>query len=40
MYLSRLVGAAVEVNAYPDIKTAFETDAKKAFGKTILHWNI
>ena len=40
MYLSRLVGAAVEINAYPDIKTAFETDAKKAFGKTILHWNI
>ena len=40
MYLSRLVGAIVEVNAYPDIKKAFETDAKKAFGKTILHWNI
>ena len=40
MYLSRLVGNTVEVNTYPDIKRAFEIDAKKAFGKTILHWNI
>ena len=40
MYLSRLVGNIVEVNAFPDIKKAFETDAKKAFGKTILHWNL
>lgn len=40
MYLSRLVSNTVEVNTFPDIKTAFEIDAKKAFGKTILHWNI
>ncbi len=40
MYLSRLVGNTVEVNAFPDIKKAFETDTKKAFGKTILHWNL
>ena len=40
MYLSRLVGRTVEVNTFADIKTAFEVDAKKAFGKTILHWNL
>ena len=40
VYLSRLVGSTVEINAFPDIKKAFETDAKKAFGKTILHWNL
>lgn len=40
MYLSRLVGNTVEVNAFPDIKRAFEIDTKKAFGKTILHWNL
>ena len=38
--LSRLVGSVVEVNAFPDIKKAFETDIRKAFGKTILRWNI
>ncbi len=40
MYLSRLIGNIVEVDAFPDIKKAFEIDAKKAFGKTILHWNL
>ncbi|MBQ3264734.1 MAG: alcohol dehydrogenase catalytic domain-containing protein [Ruminococcus sp.] len=40
VYLSRLVGNVVEINKYADIKEAFETDIKKAFGKTILHWNI
>ena len=40
IYLSRLVGSTVEINRFADIKEAFEIDIKKAFGKTILHWNI
>ena len=40
IYLSRLVGNIVEINKYADIKEAFEVDIKKAFGKTIMHWNI
>lgn len=40
IYLSRLVSSTVEINKFADIKEAFETDIKKAFGKTILHWNI
>ena len=40
MYLSRLVGNTVEIKKFSDIKEAFEIDIKKAFGKTILHWNI
>ena len=40
IYLSRLVGNVVEINKYADIKEAFEVDIKKAFGKTIMHWNI
>ena len=40
LYLSRLVGNTVEINRFADIKTAFETDIKKAYGKTILHWNL
>lgn len=40
IHLSRLVGNTVEVNRFTDIKEAFETDIKKAFGKTVLHWNI
>lgn len=39
-YLSRLVGNIVEINDFPDIKRAFEIDTRKAFGKTILHWNL
>lgn len=39
-YLGRLVGNIVEVNEFRDIALAFETDAQKAFGKTIMHWNI
>ena len=39
-YLSRLVGHTVEVNTFADIKTAFELDTRKAFGKTIMHWNL
>ena len=40
LYLSRLVGNIVEVNRFADIKNAFETDIKKAYGKTIMHWNL
>ena len=40
LYLSRLVGCVTEVNTFSDIKKAFELDAKKACGKTILHWNL
>ena len=40
IYLSRLVGNTVEINQFSDIKEAFEIDIKKAFGKTILHWNL
>ena len=40
LYLSRLIGEVVEVNTFADVKRAFETDAKKAFGKTIMRWNI
>ena len=40
VYLSRLIGSTIEVNAFADIKKAFEQDTRKAFGKTILHWNI
>ena len=40
IHLSRLVGNTVEINKFADIKEAFETDIKKSFGKTVLHWNI
>lgn len=40
IYLSRLVGNTVEINRFADIKETFEIDIKKAFGKTILHWNL
>ena len=40
IYLSRLVGSTVEINTFADIKRAFELDTRKAFGKTILHWNL
>lgn len=40
VFLSRLIGNVTEVNEFSDIKKAFELDTKKAFGKTILHWNI
>ena len=40
VYLSRLVGHVVEVNTFADIKKAFELDTRKAFGKTVMHWNL
>lgn len=39
-YLGRLVGNVVEVNTFADIKKAFELDTRKAFGKTVMHWNL
>ncbi len=39
-YLSRLVSNVVEINNFSDIKKAFDTDAKKSYGKTIMHWNL
>ena len=40
LYLTHLVANTVEINKFSDIKEAFEIDIKKAYGKTILHWNI
>lgn len=38
-YLSRLVGAVVEVNTIEDMTKAFELDIQKPAGKTIMIWN-
>ena len=39
-YLARLISNRVHINSFSDIKKAFELDAQKAFGKTILLWEI
>lgn len=39
-YLKRLVNKTIEVNNFQDIKTAFDYDKNKSFGKTVLHWNL
>lgn len=39
-YLRRIVSNVVDVKNYSDISNAFETDIRKSFGKTIIHWNI
>ena len=39
-YLHRLVGNVVEVNTFADLNRAFDLDARKAYGKTVMHWNI
>ena len=39
-YLSALVGAVVPVSSIKDIAFAFQTDARKAMGKTIMEWNM
>ncbi len=39
-YLTRLIGNVVEVNTFADMTKAFELDTRKAFGKTIMHWNL
>lgn len=38
-YLECLVDSVIEVNDMADFVTAFETDIRKAGGKTIMHWN-
>lgn len=40
IYLSRLVSSTVDIRRFADIREAFETDIRKAYGKTVLHWNI
>ncbi len=39
-YLTHIIGNVVEVSDFADIKNAFEIDTRKAFGKTIMHWNL
>ena len=39
-YLSALVGSVVEVREVRDIAAAFEADARKPMGKTIMEWNM
>ena len=38
-YLECLIDSVVEVNEMKDFVTAFETDIRKAGGKTIMQWN-
>ncbi len=37
-YLSNIVGAQIEVHSIKDMTQAFETDARKNIGKTIMIW--
>lgn len=39
-YLGNLISSVNEIRSIADIKTAFEKDAHKSFGKTIMKWNI
>lgn len=39
-YLSALVGSVVPIHSVADIAKAFEADARKSMGKTIMQWNI
>lgn len=39
-YLTHIVSNVVDVNSYTDISKAFELDTRKAFGKTIMLWNL
>lgn len=39
-YLTHIIGNVVEVKTFADIKSAFELDTRKAFGKTVMHWNV
>ncbi|MBQ7134507.1 MAG: alcohol dehydrogenase catalytic domain-containing protein [Ruminococcus sp.] len=38
-YLTHIIGNIVNVSSFADMKNAFELDTRKAFGKTIMHWN-
>ncbi len=39
-YLGNLISSVNEIRSIADIKAAFEKDARKSFGKTIMKWNI
>lgn len=39
-FLTHIIGNIVEVNNFSDMSKAFESDTRKAFGKTIMHWNL
>lgn len=39
-YLARLVGSVVPVSSVADMGRAFESDASKLMGKTIMKWNV
>ena len=39
-YLGALVGSVVPVSSIKDIATAFEADARKPMGKTIMEWRM
>ena len=39
-YLGNLISSVNEIKTLADIKAAFEKDARKAFGKTIMKWEI
>lgn len=38
-YLTHILGNVIEVSDFAQIKKAFELDTRKAFGKTVMHWN-
>lgn len=38
-YLTHILGNVIEVCDFAQIKQAFELDTRKAFGKTVMHWN-
>lgn len=39
-YLGNIIGSVNTVRTIADIKSAFEKDARKSFGKTIMKWEI
>lgn len=39
-YLGNLISSVNEIRTLADIKSAFEKDARKSFGKTIMKWEI
>lgn len=39
-YLGNLISSVNEIRTLADIKAAFELDSRKAFGKTIMKWEI
>ena len=36
--LQNLIGSVIEVGSIADMKEAFETDIRRAFGKTVMVW--